>query len=116
MGYRGYYWNENVLLSTGQKLNAEQLFNSGSGWESFLSARAFNAIELEQGPPEITRELIEGLVEEPETWTISADKLTITVDPDGTDSRTYGAIEVAFTWRELKPYLRADLPIALNID
>ncbi|WP_368412655.1 lysozyme inhibitor LprI family protein [Dongia sp.] len=112
----GTYWNENVLLTTGQELTAAQIFKSGSGWESFLSTRAFNAIELESGSPEITRDLIESLVEEPQTWTVSADTLTITVDPDGTDSRRYGAIEVVYTWRELGPFLQADLPIALNVD
>jgi uncharacterized protein len=112
----GRSWFENTLVSSGKELNAARIFEDGTGWKTYLADRAFNAITPEPGQLQIDREFIQVLTVEPEAWIISPDTLTIRIDPDGDDGRQYGATEVVYSWRELKPYLRSDLPICLNLD
>jgi len=112
----GLYWNENTLLPTGEELKADRIFKADSGWQSFLAARAFENIEPQPGDLEVTPGLIENLVQEPESWTIAADTLTVNVDPDSSYGRGYPDTDVVYAWRDLKPYLRSDLPIKLNLN
>jgi hypothetical protein len=94
-------------ISTGRKYRADDFFKPGSGWQKFIAKRLFE----ESGSDETANTLtgFEANAEEVERWSIGAKELTYSFGPY--ELGCYAcAMQVKFTWKELRPYLRADLP------
>jgi len=104
----------NWLVNEARELKAEDLFKSGSQWESFikkycfdnLSGRGFTGVQaldsLGDKPLEMTR------------WLITKFGIKIHFNPYEVGSYSEGSAEVYVPWNELREYMVADPPIAID--
>jgi hypothetical protein len=94
-------------VSTGKSFDAEDFFKAGSGWQKFIAQRLF----AESGSDEAENSLsgFEQSAAEVERWTVDEKTLTYSFDPYELGGYL-SAMETVFTWKELRPYLRDDLP------
>lgn len=100
------------LVAAAREVNASDIFKDGSGWQGFVSQRLYadyrratTGADLESTEAEFKK-----IAEETFRWSI--DKKTLTYGFGQYDLGGYAdaIFDTSFTWRELRPYLRADLP------
>lgn len=124
--YTWWYWhgaahgssrvyNINYLLATGKELSIDSLFVPGSGWKRFLAQLAVDQIKHDKpGVPLEKVDARETIDDFTWTWTLRNDALLIDIDLRYDIAYVFGSAELSVPWRDLKPYLRADLPISLK--
>jgi uncharacterized protein YecT (DUF1311 family) len=103
--------HSNLWLMPEKEFETSDLFNTATDWRSALASAAPAQIAEQQPDMDWTR-VMEDQVADPSYWSISEDALLITFDRG--DMHFF--VEVSVPWRELKPYLRPDLPLALKLD
>ncbi|MGE0596812.1 MAG: DUF3298 domain-containing protein [Hyphomonadaceae bacterium] len=107
----------NVLMRTGQPLTEGDVFQSGSGWEAFITRRAVQEITrtyAESGfsPPE--RDVRESATK-PHLWLITEGGLVLLFPPYSFGGpHVLGGTEVTIPWAELRPYLNPAAPAPIR--
>ncbi len=106
---------EQRLLATGKSLQAEDLFDPAKPWREKLSELAAVQLEADAESPIKPTDIVDQAASTG-NWEVSADHLTVSIDfyrmPNGRSG--HGTAEIL--WRDLKPYLRTNLPIPLKLD
>ena len=99
------------LLSSGRTLAANDFFVQGSGWEGFIAKRAYadylSGLKENDRKPILTEADYIAAAADIDHWRI--DEKTLTYEFVVTDLADFGS-STSFTWKELRPYLRNDLP------
>jgi len=106
----------NFLLAAGRELIEDDLFTAGSKWQEILAAESFKTIAAERPELAATADDIDSLIAGPDTWNITAAALIVHIPLGLRYGYLNGSIDVEIPWSKLKPYLRPDLPITLNLD
>jgi hypothetical protein len=105
------------LVSSGKRLGAADFFTDGSGWESFISKRAYAdyLASLKERGESATRTEADYLagVTDIDHW--RTDEKTFTYEFAPADIEDFGS-STSFSWKELRPYLRDDLPFRPDFD
>lgn len=98
-------------VSTGRRLGAADFFVPESGWESFVGKRAYAEYlaALKDGGATARRSEADYIAQagDVDHWSIDAKTFACEFPP--TDADDFGSA-TTFTWSELRPYLRDDLP------
>lgn len=100
------------LLEKQRRLQATDVFQSGSDWEGFLGKTAYIRIKNSDRAPFLydeaeARKSVMDAVKDPANWIPSASGLEIDFPEYSVAPRAAGDISVQFSWNELKPYLEA---------
>lgn len=107
---------DNQLVVRGSSLTEEEIFKRESGWKDVLSARVKAFIDESNPDLVVSPEDAVALSTNVSFWIVGRDDLTIIVDLAGMYGPANGRPELVIPWRDLKPYLRTDLTIALTLD
>jgi len=102
------------LIAGARELKASDIFKAGSGWQAFVAERLYSdyrkAIAESGHDPERTKMDFLKIAEETGYWSITQKDLTYGFGQYQLGGYAAALFETAFTWRELRSYLRADLP------
>jgi uncharacterized protein len=109
----GVSLKSNYILSTGKELDGSDLFIRNSDWESVIYPFIQAVIRKEKPELTLSKDDIADLIW---TWTATEDAMLVEVNLRDSIAYAFGFVEVTVPWRDLKPYLRPDLPIALKLD
>jgi uncharacterized protein len=109
-------FQSNFLLTAGRELTEDDLFRPESQWRQTLVSEGLKTITAERPELTPTADDIDSLIEGPKAWSITADALIVQIPLWLRYGYSNGSAEVTIPWRDLKPYLRANLPITLNVD
>jgi len=109
----GVSLKSNYILSTGKELDGSDLFLANSDWESVIYPFIQAAIQKEEPELALSKDDISDLIW---SWTTTEDAMLVEVNLRDSIAYPFGFVEATIPWRELKPYLRPDLPIALKLD
>jgi hypothetical protein len=113
--YESVFESENRLLASGKNLTPEDLFDPATPWQEGLAEIAAQKMQAEARYPFAASAIVDQ-IDSTASWDVAADRLTVHVDFYQMSGGWSGAGSAEIPWRELKPYLRPDLPIALKLD
>jgi len=108
------------IVSTGRKVQASDIFREDSGWQSFVGRRLFDdymkQIEMSHSIPQHSEPDLEDRAADTNVWTM--DDRTLTYDFGSYDLGGYADADFSttFNWKELRRYLRSDLPFHPNFN
>ena len=95
------------LISTNRHLRAEDFFRPGSGWQKFIADRLFREAGAKES--ENSHASFEKYAGETERWIVDRRTLTYRFGPYELGGYL-STMSTTFTWKELRPYLRSNLP------
>jgi hypothetical protein len=106
-----------VQVSTGRRLGATDFFVSGSGWESFIAKRAYAnyLADMKARGETPQRSDAEYLAQAAEIDHWSVDSKSFAYELSATELGASGS-STRFHWKELRRYLRDDLPFAPDFE
>lgn len=110
------FGQSNFLLAARRELIEDDLFIAGSKWREILIADGLKTVTAERPDLGTTADDIDSLIGDLDSWSITADFLVVQIPLWLSYGYANGSTEIQIPWRDLKPYLRADLPITLNLD
>jgi uncharacterized protein len=109
----GVSLKSNYVLSTGKELDESDLFLRNANWESVIYPFIQAAIQKDKPELALSKDDIGDLSW---SWTATEDAMLVEVNLRDSIAYAFGFVEATIPWRELKQYLRPDLPITLNLD
>ena len=114
----GWYYPEqtNILLKTGRRIEPADLFDDATQWREALLRRCLPELTGRNPELDLNAERIDDTIDNATDWKISSEALEIAFNFNDIFGWGRGGDSVTIPWRELKPYLRRDLPLALKLD
>jgi uncharacterized protein len=107
-----------LLKPTLHLLKAADVFRAGSGWESFLTNRAFQQWtdpdqrkEMKADVRSLTLGSINNDVRNPRSWSFTKEAFVISFNPGDATAATENVVEMRVPWNDLKRFLLPDAPI-----
>lgn len=107
--------SSNILLTSGKDIEAKDIFPDDQPWRDTLAKICADKMAPNARFP-FEAKAIADQAADANNWEISSDRLTVHVDFYLMAGGWNGAGTAEIPWRELKPYLRPDLPLALKLD
>lgn len=101
------------LMATGESVQPGDLFNDALPWRDALARISAEKMADDARYPFEASAIVDQV---DSNWDISTDHLTVHVDFYQMKGGWRGGGTAEIPWRELKPYLRSDLPIPLKLD
>jgi uncharacterized protein len=99
-------------------IKAADVFRAGSGWESFLTNRAFmrwtDADQRQEMKADIRSFMLGSInndVRDPRSWSFTKDALVLSFNPGDATAATEGIVEMSVRWSDLTRFLVSDAPI-----
>ena len=112
----GGYDCHNTFLSANTELTEDQLFKAGTDWQAAIGKQAIDSAVSDNFSPDRVS-FLATLSAIPGEWSVTPDALNFSVDVGAEEGNAgHWLVPVTIPWRDLKPYLRDDLPIKLNTD
>lgn len=112
-----YYFDQsNVLLRTGKSIGSADLFAETTAWRDALLRRCLPELSARNHELDLDGDDLKDTIDNVTNWKIAPDSLEIRFDFNHIFGWGRGQDSVVIPWRELKPYLRRDLPLALKLD
>lgn len=106
---------ENRLIASGKNLAAEDIFDSSKPWREELARIATEKMLPDARYP-FKAGSITDLVDDVGSWEVSPEMLIVHVDFYQMSGGWSGTGTAEIPWKELKTFLRPDLPLALKLD
>lgn len=103
------------LIEGGRAIGASDVFDDKTDWRNYVANRLFAeylaTVKTNHATAKQTLGDFRQIAEQTSFWSINGKALTYGFGPYDLDGYANANFEVAFTWKELRPYLRADLPL-----
>jgi uncharacterized protein len=93
-----------ILTPDVHLLTETDLFSSDTGWKDFLTQRCYDAFAESNAEGVIDRQIVEYVVTDPRTWSLTNDGLIITTSHNDLCGAC-GSFETTISWSDLKPFL-----------
>jgi hypothetical protein len=106
-----------VVMSEGRALEARDVFQSGSGWENFITARAVQTLarEFSDYPNFPPRRDVYETATKAHLWLVTERGLVLLFPPlSFGGSHADGGAEVTIAWADLRPYLNPAAPMPIR--
>jgi len=102
------------LVAGSREIEASDLFEKGSGWQAYIAKRMYadylSEVSQSGVSPRYTEPDFEKFAEETVRWEITAKTLEYVFGSYDLGGYADSNFATTFTWKELRPYLRGDLP------
>jgi uncharacterized protein len=103
----------NWMLKEKRELRPEDIFITGSAWESAIQERCAKSLQQQLGNEldEDWQKQLHGIVLDSRNWMLDSEGLTVVLGDGAVSAHAFPAEPVKLPWTALKPFLRSGWPL-----